>query len=65
MMLQKITTGNVNRLNWFDKVYIIVQTKDQLNESLKILEILPFYEVESKLDLTYGNYYYSNAVKYF
>jgi hypothetical protein len=64
MILKKITPENIKRLNWFDNVYELDKQMAHLNESPKISKILPFFEVENKLDITQGNYYFSNAVKY-
>ncbi len=65
MILKKITPENIKRLYWFDKVYELDNQLAHLNESPKIKQILPFFEVQYILDLTQGNYFYSNAVKYY
>ena len=65
MILKKITPENIKRLNWFDMVYELDNQLDHFNESPKIKQIIPLFEVQCTLDLTQENYFFSNAVKYY
>lgn len=65
MILKKITPKNIKSINWFDTIYISEKTIRNTNETLKHLQMLPFFEVENNLDLLCGNYYFSNAIRFF
>lgn len=64
MILKKITPENIDSLNWFDTVYILENPINNPNENPKVSQILLFSEGESKFDLYFGNFYYSNKVWY-
>jgi hypothetical protein len=64
MILKKITPENIDSLNWFDTIYISKKTIKNTNETLKKLQIQPFFEVKNNLDLLFGNYYFCNALNY-
>lgn len=64
MILQKITSENINRLNYFDTIYKLGRPCDNTNDKPEISQILSFSEGESKFDLLDGNFYFSNKVWY-
>jgi hypothetical protein len=64
MILKRITPKNIDRLDWFDTVYILENPIKNPNETPKISQILSFSDVENESYLLDGNYYCSNMVWY-
>lgn len=66
MKLKSITPENILKLHWYDYVYILSKPLEDFGNSPVIFQILPFFELGDKINLTDGNYYYfSKAVKYY
>ena len=64
MIIQKITSENIKRLNYFDTIYKLERPCDNPNEKPEISQILSFAEGNSKFDLLDGNFCCSKKVWY-
>lgn len=64
MKLICITLENITKLTWYDRVYILSKPLEDLGNSPAVLKILPFFEVDDKIDLSDSKYYFSQTIKY-
>jgi hypothetical protein len=63
MILNKITSKNIVRLNWFDTIYLLAENLNSYTPPC-VIEKIPFFLFEENFDIILnGHYYMSNQIK--